>query len=112
MARTEDLKKKGEALAEEIKDKGKALKEDVKQFAQKGLSGSEGKKASGDKDAEMPARDISGDCEGECRDRVKEGEDERQAAIESDTVKAPKDYPKAPGAKKRNDPPGSLGGKV
>jgi hypothetical protein len=112
MARTENLKKKGEALAEEIKEKGKALKEDVKQFAKKGLSGGEGNKPSGGKDAKMPERDISGDCEGECRDRVKEGESERQSAIESDTVEAPEDYPKAPGANKRNDPPGSMGGKV
>jgi hypothetical protein len=60
----------------------------------------------------MPKRDITGDCEGECRDRVQEGDKERQADLEKASVKAPEDYPKAPGAEKRNNPPGGLGGHV
>jgi hypothetical protein len=60
----------------------------------------------------MPKRDISGDCEGECRDRVKEGEESRQDDLEKENVKAPEEYPKAPGAGKRNNPPGDLGGHV
>lgn len=60
----------------------------------------------------MPKRDTTGDCEGECRDRVKEGEEERQQDLEQKDVEAPEEYPKAPGAGKRNDPPGGLGGKV
>lgn len=60
----------------------------------------------------MPTRDTTGDCEGECRDRVKEGEEIRQEKLEEENVKAPDEYPKAPGAGKRSDPPGGLGGKV
>jgi hypothetical protein len=60
----------------------------------------------------MPERDISGNCEGECRDRVKEGEEERQAAVNQSDVKAPEDYPKAPGAEQRDNPPGEMGGHV
>ena len=30
----------------------------------------------------MPKRDITGKCEGVCRDRVKEGEKERQITLE------------------------------
>ncbi len=61
---------------------------------------------------EMPKRDTKGDCEGECRDRVKEGEKERQAKMKDEGVEAPESYPSAPGAKKRKDPPGSMGGHV
>lgn len=61
----------------------------------------------------MPKRDITGDCdEGECRDRVEEGEKDRQVNLEKEDVEAPEDYPKAPGAEKRNNPPGDLGGHV
>jgi hypothetical protein len=60
----------------------------------------------------MPQRDITGDCEGECRDRVKEGEEERQSGLEKENVESPEDYPKAPGAEKRDNPPGELGGHV
>lgn len=60
----------------------------------------------------MPKRDVSGDCEGECRDRVKEGEKDRQANLKQSGVKAPEDYPKAPGAGQRDNPPGEMGGHV
>lgn len=60
----------------------------------------------------MPTRDTTGKCEGECRDRVKEGEVERQEDLEKKGVKAPEDYPKAPGAEKRDNPPGDMGGHV
>lgn len=60
----------------------------------------------------MPKRDISGECEGECRDRVTEGEKERQKTLEKEGVEAPENYPKAPGAEKRDNPPGELGGHV
>lgn len=58
----------------------------------------------------MPKRDITGECEGECRDREKEGMEERQAKLEKEDVDAPEEYPNAPGAKKRNSPPGAMGG--
>lgn len=60
----------------------------------------------------MPKRDITGECEGGCRDRVKEGEEKRQATLEKENVEAPQDYPNPPGAKKRDNPPGELGGHV
>ena len=56
-------------------------------------------------------RDVNGKCDG-CRDRVKEGREERQDKLEKSKVESPEEYPEAPGAKSRNAPPGSLGGKV
>lgn len=112
----EELKHTGkelkEKLTEDVKAKSRQLKENVKDFAKEHLPGDKGQEMKSGSDGKMPKRDITGDCEGECRDRVKEGEIERQAAIRSDTVKAPESYPKAPDAGKRNDPPGSMGGKV
>ena len=61
---------------------------------------------------EMPKRDTTGDCEGECRDRVKEGEEIRQEKVEQEKIKSPDDYPSPPGAKKRDNPPGEQGGHV
>lgn len=61
---------------------------------------------------DMPKRDITGHCEGECRDRVREGEDERQKDIAASGFKSPDFFPNAPGAKSRNDQPGWLGGHV
>ncbi|MCF8068393.1 MAG: hypothetical protein K9L30_07400 [Desulfobacterales bacterium] len=61
---------------------------------------------------QMPERDISGGCEGECRDRVKEGEKDRQDSLEKEDMDSSGDYPKAPGAERRNNPPGSMGGHV
>ena len=53
----------------------------------------------------MPNRDLTGKCdEGECRDRVKEGEKQRQIALEKEGVKAPENYPKVPGVEKRDNP--------
>lgn len=60
----------------------------------------------------LPKRDITGECEGECRDRVKEGEKERQQAMKKEDVEAPEEYPNAPGAKDRDNPPGQMGGHV
>lgn len=59
----------------------------------------------------MPTRDTTGKCEGECRDRVMEGEKERQREIESQPYDTPsQDSP--PWTKRRNAPPGVLGGRV
>jgi hypothetical protein len=52
----------------------------------------------------MPKRDITGKCEGECRDRVKEGEKERQITLEKESVKAAADYPKVSGAERNDNP--------
>ena len=44
-------------------------------------------------------RDITGKCEaGECRDRVGEGNKDRQVKIEKEGVKAPENYPEVHGA--------------
>ena len=56
-------------------------------------------------------RDVSGKCD-DCEDLVKKGEEERQKKLEKSKVKSPDEYPQAPGAKSRNEPPGSMGGKV
>jgi hypothetical protein len=62
---------------------------------------------------EMPSRDITGKCEGECRDRVFEGEQERQAKIDSEGIQYNTPAPNSPSwTLKRNDPPGVLGGRV
>ena len=59
----------------------------------------------------MPSRDTSGKCQGECRDRVKEGEEERQKKLTSQSYSTPN--PNSPTwTKDRNDPPGSMGGRV
>jgi hypothetical protein len=61
---------------------------------------------------DMPKRDITGDCEGDCKDRIFEGAEERQKKIAKSGVKSADSFPNAPGAKFRNEPPGYLGGHV
>ncbi len=60
----------------------------------------------------MPKRDTTGKCEGECRDRVYKGEQERQAEIDSTTTESLEASPSVPWANIRNAPPGSMGGHV
>ena len=60
---------------------------------------------------EMPKRDVTGKCEGECRDRVEEGEMERQSELEKSGVKSPPDYPNVPGAEKHVNPGNPPAGK-
>ncbi len=60
----------------------------------------------------MPERDISGKCEGECRDRVLKGGQERQAEIDNTTTESLEPSPRVPWANTRNEPPGSMGGHV
>jgi hypothetical protein len=62
----------------------------------------------------MPKRDITGKCEGECRDRVNEGAKDRQVALEKEGVKSPESYPKVPGAEKSinpDNPPAGIAGR-
>ncbi len=57
------------------------------------------------------ARDITGKCEGECRDRVKEGEDERQEGINTEPYSSPSsDSPSW--TKSRKEQPAVWGGRV
>lgn len=61
--------------------------------------------------ADMPSRDITGKCKGECRDRVLEGEMERQARIAKAPYNEPN--PESPAwTRKRNEQPGIYGGRV
>jgi hypothetical protein len=59
----------------------------------------------------MPKRDVTGECEGECRDRVREGEDERQSVIEAAKMETPETI-SVPGAEKRREQPGVYGGHI
>jgi hypothetical protein len=59
---------------------------------------------------EMPERDVTGKCEGECRDRVKEGEKDRQIALEKEGITDPKNYPKAQDAEKHVNPDNPVAG--
>lgn len=62
-------------------------------------------------DSKMPKRDITGNCEGECRDRVREGEEERQGSISSQPFTSPN--PSSPSWTKHRDvQPGVMGGRV
>lgn len=59
----------------------------------------------------MPLRDITGQCEGSCRDRVREGEMQRQEKIASQPYSTPS--PKSPSwTFSRNEPPGVWDGRV
>ena len=61
----------------------------------------------------MPSRDTSGKCIGECRDRVMEGEVERQAAINRSNQKYDEPAERSPvWTSRRNDPPGVMGGRI
>gem|GEM_PF-193561 len=59
----------------------------------------------------MPSRDITGVCEGECRDRAREGEEERQAAINREHIESG-ESPHVTDAEKRTEQPGVWGGHV
>lgn len=61
----------------------------------------------------MPSRDTTGKCKGECRDRVLEGEQDRQNQINASKEKYSSPSEKSPSwTHERNDPPGVLGGRV
>ena len=61
----------------------------------------------------MPSRDISGNCSGECRDRVAEGERERQSNINQEMRDYSGPSDQSPSwTSSRNDPPGAMGGRV
>lgn len=62
---------------------------------------------------EIPTRDITGHCQGECRDRVLEGQQERQDEINASAkgYDTPAEH-SPPWTASRNDPPGVLGGRM
>jgi hypothetical protein len=58
-------------------------------------------------------RDVTGKCdEGECRDRVTEGNKARQGEIEKEGVKSPESYPEVSGAEKYDNPANLPAGKA
>jgi len=57
-------------------------------------------------------RDITGECEGECRDLVRDGEEERQDEILASDIETPEEYPNAKWARSRDEQPGVWGGHV
>ena len=60
----------------------------------------------------IPTRDITGKCEGECRDLVREGAEKRQSEIKASGLDYSGSSPIVPGAFSRNEAPGSMGGHV
>ena len=61
----------------------------------------------------IPSSDTNGKCSGECRDRVFEGEMERQASINNSDKQYDEPFEHSPPwAFHRNDPPGVLGGRI
>jgi hypothetical protein len=61
----------------------------------------------------MPSRDTSGKCVGECRDRVLEGEKERQAAIKGSGKRYDEPAERSPSwTSQRNISPGAMGGRI
>jgi hypothetical protein len=61
----------------------------------------------------MPSRDTSGKCVGECRNRVFEGEVERQKDIRKKKVGYSGPSKISPSwTSDRNSPPGSMGGRI
>ncbi len=60
----------------------------------------------------MPKRDITGECVGECRDTVREAEEKRQMEIDSITVESTRSFPSARSAFSRDEAPGYLGGHI
>ena len=59
----------------------------------------------------MPSRDITGHCEGQCRNLVREGELKRQKEIKSHAYSAESSV-SVPWAKNRTEQPGFYGGHV
>ena len=63
--------------------------------------------------AEIPKRDITGACEGECQNRVSELEKEQQKKIDQQRMeRSTAVTPSVERAKSRDNAPGDLGGHV
>lgn len=60
---------------------------------------------------QIPSRDITGKCEGECRDLVHESEERQQKKVSRHSYSAGSS-PGVPWANSRNEAPGFLGGHV
>jgi len=63
--------------------------------------------------AEMPKRDTTGNCEGECKDQVGDMEKENQEKLDKAGMQgSTEETPSVEQAKKRDRAPGDLGGHV
>ena len=63
--------------------------------------------------AEMPKRDTTGNCEGECKDQVGQMEKENQDKMNKEGMEhSTSETPPVEHAKKRDNAPGDLGGHV
>jgi hypothetical protein len=60
----------------------------------------------------IPSRDITGYCEGECRNLVREGEEKRQQELRAEPYSNSGPSSSLPWAKSRNEAPGIFGGHV
>ena len=60
----------------------------------------------------IPLRDITGKCEGKCRNLVKEAEERLQKEIDASDIESREFSRDVPWASSRNEPPGFLGGHV
>lgn len=61
---------------------------------------------------EFPSRDITGKCEGECKNIVFEADEKRQKEIDASSVEYSGSSPSVPWGKDRDEAPGFLGGHV
>jgi hypothetical protein len=63
--------------------------------------------------ADMPKRDITGECEGECKDRVSDMEKEQQKKMDEEGMEgSTAETPSVGHAKSRDNAPGDLVGHV
>lgn len=63
--------------------------------------------------AKMPERDITGNCEGQCDDRVARMEKDQQRKIDAMGMqRSTAETPSVDHARNRDDTPGSMGGHV
>ena len=60
----------------------------------------------------MPSRDITGNCEGECKNIVREADEKRQLEMGAEPYSNSGPSFSVPWAKSRNEAPGYLGGHV
>jgi len=59
-----------------------------------------------------PSRDITGKCEGECKNIVRDADKKRQKEINASSVEYSKPSSKVTWAKSRSEQPGVFGGRV
>lgn len=62
---------------------------------------------------DMPKRDVTGKCEGECKDQVTELQKEQQKKLDAEEMEhSTAETPTMENAKSRDNAPGDLGGHV